>query len=146
MENTCARVSFFNEVVGLRPASLTLAQVCSSEICGIFKNNFFTEQLRTTASTQLFGERGDFIWITKLSWACYTQSVSNPINSSLFSWYVIYIALNISTFFFLLLLLLLFLKEILTHSNFLILVLHFNDSLFWLSNLCFLFMYFIKAK
>ena len=52
-KNTFVRVSFFNEVSGLRPATLlkkTLAQVFSYEFCEIFKNTFFTKHLRTTAS------------------------------------------------------------------------------------------------
>ena len=40
-ESTCAMVSFLIE---------TLAQVFSCEFCKIFKNSFFTEHLRTTAS------------------------------------------------------------------------------------------------
>ena len=45
-ENTCA---------GARPATLLtkklwLAQVFSCEFCEVFKNTFFTEHLRTTAS------------------------------------------------------------------------------------------------
>ena len=42
MKNTYARVSFFKKE--------TLPQVFSCELCGIFKNTFFTEPLRTTAS------------------------------------------------------------------------------------------------
>ena len=51
-ENTCARVSFFNKVADLRPAVLLkrLWQLFSCELCEIFKNNFFTEPLRATAS------------------------------------------------------------------------------------------------
>ena len=44
-ENTCARVSFFNKVSGLRPATLlkkeTLTQVFSCEFCQISKKNLF---------------------------------------------------------------------------------------------------------
>ena len=42
-ENTCTRVSFFNKVAGLRPATLLkklLAQVFSCESCGVSKNTF----------------------------------------------------------------------------------------------------------
>ena len=50
-ENTSARVSSF---VGIRPATLlkkkTLVQAFSGEFCEIFKNIFFTEHHRTTAS------------------------------------------------------------------------------------------------
>ena len=48
---------FFNKVAGLRPQACnfirkeTLAQIFSCEFCEIFKNTFFTEHLRTTAST-----------------------------------------------------------------------------------------------
>ena len=52
-ESTCARASF-NKVAGMRPANVivkeTLAQGYSSKFCEIFKNIFFTGQLRTTAS------------------------------------------------------------------------------------------------
>ena len=44
---------FLNKAEGLRPATLlkeTLAQVFSCEFYGIFKNTFFTEHLRATAS------------------------------------------------------------------------------------------------
>ena len=45
---------FFNKVAGLKTATLikkeTLAQVFSCEFSEIFKNVFFTEHLRTTAS------------------------------------------------------------------------------------------------
>ena len=42
---------FFNKVVGLRPIEKgTLAQVFSSDFCEDFKNTFFTEHLRVTAS------------------------------------------------------------------------------------------------
>ena len=44
---------FFNKVAGLRPKTLlkkTLAQVFSCEFCGISKNIFSKEHLRTTAS------------------------------------------------------------------------------------------------
>ena len=37
---------FFNKVAGLRPTT----QVFSCEFCKIFKNNFFVEHLRTSAS------------------------------------------------------------------------------------------------
>ena len=37
---------FFNKVPGLRPATLTLAQVFSCEFCEISKISFFTEHLR----------------------------------------------------------------------------------------------------
>ena len=43
---------YFNKIADLRPATLdsgTLAQVFSCEFCKIFKNNFFTEHLSTTA-------------------------------------------------------------------------------------------------
>ena len=44
-ENTCARVSFFKKVVGLRPATFfkkeTVAQVFSCEFGEIFTNTFF---------------------------------------------------------------------------------------------------------
>ena len=47
--------SFFNEVAGLRPATLSkkrlsLARVFSCEFCKIFKNTYFTEHLWMTAS------------------------------------------------------------------------------------------------
>ena len=51
-ENTCARVSFLNKVAGLRP----LAQVFSCEFCEIFKNTFFIEHVRTTASKKRLQE------------------------------------------------------------------------------------------
>ena len=47
---------FFNKVAGLGPEILlkkTLAQVFYCEFCKSFKNNFFTEHLRSTA----FGRR-----------------------------------------------------------------------------------------
>ena len=51
-EDTCQRLK---KVAGLRPAVLLknshLAQVFSTEFCEISKNTFFTEQLRTTTST-----------------------------------------------------------------------------------------------
>ena len=40
---------FFNKVVGLRPATLGLAQVLFFEFCEISNNTFFTEHLWTTA-------------------------------------------------------------------------------------------------
>ena len=49
-------VSFFNKVAGLGTEILlkkTLAQVFYCEFCKSFKNNFFTEHLRSTA----FGSR-----------------------------------------------------------------------------------------
>ena len=47
---------FFNKVAGLRPEACnfikkeTLAQASSCEFCEIFKNIFFTEHVRATAS------------------------------------------------------------------------------------------------
>ena len=44
---------FFNKVADLRPATLlkkTLARVFSGGFCEIFKNTFYREHLRTTAS------------------------------------------------------------------------------------------------
>ena len=44
---------FFNEVAGLRPATLLkkrLAQLFSCKFCGISNNTFFTEHLCATAS------------------------------------------------------------------------------------------------
>ena len=38
----------------LRPVSTGLAQVFSCEFCEIFKNTFFTEHLRTSASEQCY--------------------------------------------------------------------------------------------
>ena len=55
-EDTCARVSLFNKVAGLRPHACnfikkeTLTQVFSCEFCKISKNTFFTEHPWTTAS------------------------------------------------------------------------------------------------
>ena len=50
-ENICARVSFFNKAWGLQLYQKeTLIQVFSREFCEIFKNTFFTEHLRKTAS------------------------------------------------------------------------------------------------
>ena len=49
LENTSARVSFFDKVGGLRPAAFskkTLAEVFSSEFCKTFRNTFFTEHTR----------------------------------------------------------------------------------------------------
>ena len=46
---------FFNKVAGLRQLCQTLAQVICCEFCEMFKNTFFTEHLRTTAS--LDGEK-----------------------------------------------------------------------------------------
>ena len=44
-ENTCARVSFYNKLAGLRPETLlkweTLVQVFSYEFCEISKNTLF---------------------------------------------------------------------------------------------------------
>ena len=53
MKTSVPESFFFNKVAGLRPASLlkeTLAQMFFYEFCEIFKNTFFTEHLRTTAS------------------------------------------------------------------------------------------------
>ena len=44
-ENICTGESHFNKVADLNPT-----QVFSSEICDIFKNIYFEEHLRTTAS------------------------------------------------------------------------------------------------
>ena len=51
-ENTCVRVSFLTKLQawGNFVKTKTLAQVFSCEFCEIFKNTFFTEHLRTTAS------------------------------------------------------------------------------------------------
>ena len=52
-ENTYARVSFLIKLQAA-PATLLkkiLTRVFSSEFCEICKSNFFTEHLRTTAST-----------------------------------------------------------------------------------------------
>ena len=46
-ENTCVRVSFLIILQNLK------TQVFSCEFCEIFKNSFFTEQVRTTASGQM---------------------------------------------------------------------------------------------
>ena len=48
-QNTCARVSIFCNFIKKE----TLAQVLSCEFCESFKNTFFTEHLRTTASSIL---------------------------------------------------------------------------------------------
>ena len=51
-ENTCARVSFLIKIQALACNLIkneTLAQTLSCEFREIFKNNFFTENLRTTA-------------------------------------------------------------------------------------------------
>ena len=51
-ENTCARVSFLIKLQALACNVIkneTLAQTLSCEFREIFKNNFFTENLRTTA-------------------------------------------------------------------------------------------------
>ena len=52
-ENTCARISFFNKVAGLRPANFikkeTLSQLFSCEFCEISKNTFFKEPLWATS-------------------------------------------------------------------------------------------------
>ena len=50
-ENTCTRVSF---LIKLKE---TLAQVFSCEFCEIFKNTFFTEHPRATASVYLKAHR-----------------------------------------------------------------------------------------
>ena len=53
---------FFNKVAGLRPMACnfikkeTLAQAFFCEFCKTFKNTFFTEHLRTTASA-------DYMWV-----------------------------------------------------------------------------------
>ena len=70
--------SLFNKVAGPRPATLlqkrlwhrpqaynfikkeTLALVFSSEFCEIFKNNFFTEHLRTTASEKAVHKKNEY--------------------------------------------------------------------------------------
>ena len=52
-KNTCARVSFFNNVPGQACNCIekeTLAQMFSCEFCEISKNNFFTEHLWATVS------------------------------------------------------------------------------------------------
>ena len=55
-KHLCQSLSF-NKVLGLRSATLlkkeTLAQVFSCEFCKIFKNTFFTEHHRTTASVKI---------------------------------------------------------------------------------------------
>ena len=48
-ENTCARVSYLIKFIKKE----TLAQMFSSEFCGISKNTLFTEHLRATASDNL---------------------------------------------------------------------------------------------
>ena len=48
-ENTCASL-FFNKVAGNFIKKETLVQVFSCEFSKIFKNTFFTEHLRATAS------------------------------------------------------------------------------------------------
>ena len=77
-ENSCAKVSF-NFI-----KKETLAQVFSSELCEIFKNTFFTEYLRTTASVkrtfysqpEKFQER--FTWKTFITFsACCLKYSSN---------------------------------------------------------------------
>ena len=46
---------FFHKVAGLITVKKeTLAQVFSCEFCEIFKDTFFTEHLRTSASAQIF--------------------------------------------------------------------------------------------
>ena len=46
---------FFNKVAGLITVKKeTLAQVFSCEFCEIFKDTFFTQHLRTSASAQIF--------------------------------------------------------------------------------------------
>ena len=52
-ENTCARVSFLKKLQDSTCNYIkkeTLAQVFSRDFCEIFKNIFFTDHLRTTAS------------------------------------------------------------------------------------------------
>ena len=64
--NTCARACFFNKIAGRRPMACnfikkeTLTRVFSCEFCKIFKNAFFTEHLRTTASA-------DYMWVKNYS-------------------------------------------------------------------------------
>ena len=50
-ENNCARVSFFNKVAGLRPA--TLLKKFSCEFCEIFKNTFSYRTALVAASSIL---------------------------------------------------------------------------------------------
>ena len=47
--NTCARVSFLIKFWGLQKKE-ALAKMFSCEFCEVFKNTFFSEHLRTTAS------------------------------------------------------------------------------------------------
>ena len=50
-ENTCARISFFNKVAGLRPVTLLKkTQVFSCEFCEISKNTFFHRTHMVAAS------------------------------------------------------------------------------------------------
>ena len=57
---------FSNKVAGLISATLLkteiLAQAFSCEFCEIFKNTFFTEHLRTTASVTITKKRLIFTW------------------------------------------------------------------------------------
>ena len=57
-ENTCARVSFFDKVAGLRLATLlrkdTRTKVFSCEFWEFSNNTFFTEYLQAIASVYFF--------------------------------------------------------------------------------------------
>ena len=49
-ENTCAAISFLQELASNFVKKETPAQLFSSEFCKMFKNTLFTEHFRTTAS------------------------------------------------------------------------------------------------
>ena len=60
-KNTCTRVSFFNKVVGLRPATLLknrLLHKCFPAIHTQFLRAIFTEHLRETFSVSVFWRQG----------------------------------------------------------------------------------------
>ena len=87
-ENTCARVSFFNKVAGLRLAILlkneSLAQVFSCEFCEVSKKTFFHRAPPVAASNPYRGSitRGKRIWFDFSGYARFNSGDRFWINIS----------------------------------------------------------------